>query len=100
MNKCAFFDEVFFVFDKAFQRGSKKKKTSQECTFICSTILTYLSIFLMTVGDIEQTRHRKPINAATHILTTLIRIKVYYLSFFWIKANSFYLSIQKDLINK
>ena len=54
----------------------------------------------MTVGDIEQTRHRKPINAATHILTTLIRIKVYYLSFFWIKANSFYLSIQKDLINK
>lgn len=50
---------------------------------------------LMTVCDIEHTRHRKPINAATHILAALIAYQ-----FLEKKPTVFFPSIQKGVVNK
>lgn len=50
---------------------------------------------LMTVYDFEHTRHRKPMNAATHILASLIAYQ-----FLDKKPTVFFSSIQNDLVKK
>jgi hypothetical protein len=50
---------------------------------------------LMTVCDLEHTRHRKPMNAVTHILAALIAYQ-----FLDKKPTVFFPSIQNDLVSK
>ena len=102
-------DKGYFtkLFDTFFENGlhlvtkPKKKMKPLPTTNLNNKLINKRGIIestfdiLMSVCDIEHTRHRKPINAETHILAALIAYQ-----FLDKKPSVFFPSIQKDLLPK